>query len=71
MRGVTDLRRYLNKSDNPYIVSDLDIERLGDPVSEPNGDEADKGGSMSQKRVLYYLIGLRLLSRQSLPRRQA
>jgi len=43
MRGVTDLRRYLNKSDNPYIVSDLDIERLGDPVSEPNGDEAEEG----------------------------
>ena len=43
LRGVTDLRRYLNKSDNPYIVSDLDIERLGDPVSEPNGDEAEEG----------------------------
>ncbi|KAH3808737.1 hypothetical protein DPMN_137095 [Dreissena polymorpha] len=43
MRGVTDLRRYLNKSDNPYIVSELDIERLGDPVSEPHADEAEKG----------------------------
>ena len=43
MRGVTDLRRYLNKSDNPYIVSELDIERLGDPVSEPHADEADEG----------------------------
>ncbi|KAH3853937.1 hypothetical protein DPMN_096475 [Dreissena polymorpha] len=43
MRGVTDLRRYLNKSDNPYIVSELDIERLGDPVSEPHADEAEEG----------------------------
>ncbi|KAH3820706.1 hypothetical protein DPMN_122454 [Dreissena polymorpha] len=43
MRGVTDLRRYLNKSDNPSIVSELDIERLGDPVSEPHADEAEEG----------------------------
>ncbi|KAH3872899.1 hypothetical protein DPMN_036122 [Dreissena polymorpha] len=42
MRGVTDLRRYLNKSDNPYIVSVLDFERLGDPVSEPHADEAEE-----------------------------
>ncbi|KAH3836743.1 hypothetical protein DPMN_110118 [Dreissena polymorpha] len=36
------LRRYLNKSNNPYSVSELDIERLGDPVSEPHAEEAEE-----------------------------
>ncbi|KAH3850390.1 hypothetical protein DPMN_092801 [Dreissena polymorpha] len=42
-RGVTDLRRYLIRSENPYTVSEADIERLGDSSLEQYIEETDEG----------------------------
>ncbi|KAH3715251.1 hypothetical protein DPMN_057957 [Dreissena polymorpha] len=42
-RGVTDLRRYLIRSENPYTVSEADIKRLGDSSLEQYIEETDEG----------------------------